>query len=103
MATGLNVDDGGVPGRLLIIGGAEDRCGVSGVLERCTQLCGGSKARIVLITTAAGRPGQALAEYTQVCRTLGLRYISAVAITGRADADGQYADADLNGATSVFF
>lgn len=97
------MDDGRVPGRLLIIGGAEDKCCGSEVLERFTRLCGGGKARIVLITTAADRPGQALAEYEQVFRKLGVRHMRELAISGRADADGQDAAAALDRATGVFF
>ncbi len=59
------MDDGGVPGRLLIIGGAEDRCCGSGVLGRFAQMCGGADARVVVITTATGMPGRVLAEYEQ--------------------------------------
>jgi cyanophycinase len=66
-------------------------------------MCGGGKARIVLITTAAGRPGQALAEYDQVFRKLGVRHLRELPISGRADADGQDAAAALNDATGVFF
>ena len=87
------MDDGGKPGRLLIIGGAEDRCCGNGVLERFARMCGGSRARIVLITTAAGRPNQALAEYEQVFRKLGVRHLRELPISGRADADGQDAAA----------
>jgi cyanophycinase len=97
------VDDRGVPGRLLIIGGAEDRCCGNGVLERFARMCGGGKARIVLITTAAGRPGRALAEYDQVFRKLGVRHLRELPISGRADADGEDAAAALNDATGVFF
>jgi cyanophycinase len=52
-------DDGahsGHPGRLLIIGGAEDRCHGARLLERFVELCGGNTARIVLVTTATGQP-----------------------------------------------
>ena len=45
-------DHRGYPGRLLIIGGAEDRCRGAGLLERFVGLCGGDAARIVLVTTA---------------------------------------------------
>jgi len=96
------VDDGGNPGRLLIIGGAEDRCCGSGVLERVVQLCGADKARLVLITTATGQPRQALAEYEKVFRKLGVRHIKELPISGRADADGQDAAAMLSNATGVF-
>jgi cyanophycinase len=97
------VDRGGPLGRLLIIGGAEDRCCGSGVLERFVAECGGGKARIVLITTATGAPTQVLAEYEQVFGKLGVRHVRGLAISGRADADGEQAARALNGATGVFF
>jgi cyanophycinase len=96
------VDDGGNPGRLLIIGGAEDRCCGSGVLERFVQLCGAGKSRLVLVTTATGQPRQVLAEYERVFRKLGVRHIKELPISGRSDADGQEASALLNDATGVF-
>jgi cyanophycinase len=99
-ATGLNVDDN--PGRLLIIGGAEDRCRGSGVLERFAKMCGGGKARVVLVTTATGRPGRAAAEYEKVFGKLGVRHVRELAISGRAAADGKDAAAALDGATGVF-
>jgi cyanophycinase len=97
------VDDGADPGRLLIIGGAEDRCCGAGALERFTKLCGGGRARIVVITTATGRPSQVLAEYEQVFRKLGVKQIQELPISGRADADSAEATAALDGATGVFF
>ena len=96
------MDAGGVPGRLLIIGGAEDRCCGAGVLDRFVALSGGGKARIVLITTATGEPDQVQAEYEQVFRRLGVRNITELPITGRADADGVAAAGTLDGATGVF-
>jgi len=96
------VDDGDDPGRLLIIGGAEDKCCGAGVLERFAEMCGGGRARIVVITTATGRPGQVLAEYEQVFRKLGVRHVQELPISGRADADGPAAAAALDGATGVF-
>ena len=65
-------------------------------------MCGGGKARIVVITTATGRPGQVLAEYEQVFRKLGVRHVKELPISGRADADGPSAAAALDGATGVF-
>jgi len=97
------VDHGGAPGRLLIIGGAEDRrCG-AGALERFVELCGGAKARIVLVTTATGKPGQAVAEYDKVFRRLGVRHVQELRISGRSYADSSEAAAALDGATGVFF
>ncbi len=97
------MDIGGSPGRLLIIGGAEDRCCGAGVLERFAWLCGGSEARIVVITTATGVPGQVLAEYEQVFSKLGVKQVAELPISGRADADSLETGDVLNQATGVFF
>jgi cyanophycinase len=53
---GEHADDGPRRGRLLIIGGGEDRCCGAGVLERFVHLAGGDQTRITLVT-AAGIPG----------------------------------------------
>jgi cyanophycinase len=97
------LDIGGSPGRLLIIGGAEDRCCGAGVLERFAWLCGGKQARIVVITTATGVPGQVLAEYERVFSRLGVKHVAELPITGRADADSAEAKDVLDRATGVFF
>jgi cyanophycinase len=97
------VDDGVSPGRLLIIGGAEDRCCGAGLLERFVELCGGEQARIVLVTTATGFPDQVRAEYEQVFRKLGVESITELRLRGRADADSDAAVAELTRATGVFF
>jgi cyanophycinase len=97
------VDDEGSPGRLLIIGGAEDRCCGAGLLERFAELCGGERARIVLVTTATGLPDEVRAEYEQVFRKLGVDRVSELRLRGRADADSHAAAAELTAATGVFF
>jgi len=87
---------------MLIIGGAEDRCCGAGILERYVDMCGGSKARIVVITTATDAPDLVLAEYEQVFRKLGVRQVRELPISGRADADRPEAAAALDRATGVF-
>jgi cyanophycinase len=100
---GEDVDDGDTPGRLLIIGGAEDRqCG-TGLLERFVELCGGGDARIVLVTTATGMPDQVHADYERVFRKLGVDRTRELRLHGRADADSQSAALMLAEATGVFF
>jgi cyanophycinase len=97
------VDDGGSPGRLLIIGGAEDRCCGAGLLERFVELSGGDSARIVLITTATDVPEQVHADYERVFRKLGVDKTSELRLHGRGDADGDDAAQLVNSATGVFF
>jgi cyanophycinase len=97
--------DDGAPdtGRLLIIGGGEDMCAGTGVLDRFVELAGGSQARIALVTTATGMPDEVHAEYERVFRKLGVAYTRELRLRGRADADGDAADAILRDATGVFF
>lgn len=90
------------PGRLLIIGGAEDRCCGAGLLEKFVELCGGGRARVVLITTAANAPDEVLAEYERVFRKLGVDHTSELRLHGRGDADGDDAAGLLSAATGVF-
>ncbi|HTX85078.1 MAG TPA: cyanophycinase [Streptosporangiaceae bacterium] len=97
------MDDGGSPARLLIIGGAEDRCCGSGLLERFVELCGGDEARIVLVTTATDVPEEVLAEYERVFRKLGVEQTTELRLRGRSDADGDFAVQRLSDATGVFF
>ncbi|HSR82984.1 MAG TPA: cyanophycinase [Streptosporangiaceae bacterium] len=98
-----DVDDGGPPGRLLIIGGAEDRCCGAGLLERFVELAGGDEARIVLVTTATNMPDEVLADYERVFRKLGVEQTSELRLRGRSDADGDDAADLLSAATGVFF
>jgi cyanophycinase len=97
------VDDGRTAGRLLIIGGAEDKFCGAGLLERFVELCGSGQARIVLVTTATGRPGQAHADYERVFGKLGVKHTRELRLHGRADADSDDAARLLTEATGVFF
>jgi cyanophycinase len=91
------------PGRLLIIGGAEDKFCGAGLLERFVELSGGELARIVLVTIASDVPDQVLADYERVFRKLGVERTSELRLHGRGDADGDEAVSMLSSATGVFF
>jgi cyanophycinase len=94
-------DRPGDPGRLLVIGGAEARG--SGLLERFVELCGGDRARIVLVTTATGVPEEVHADYEREFRRLGADHTRELRLRGRSDADGDDAAKLLEDATGVFF
>jgi cyanophycinase len=95
--------EGEPAGRLLIIGGGEDRCCGSGVLERFVELCGGEQARITLVTTATGIPDEVHADYERVFRKLGVEQTRELRLRGRADADSAATAAILRDSTGVFF
>jgi cyanophycinase len=90
-------------GRLFVIGGGEDRCCGAGVLERFVELSGGDRARITLVTTAAGIPDEVHADYDRVFRKLGVEHTAELRLCGRADADSDQTEAVLRDATGVFF
>jgi cyanophycinase len=95
-------DDGNHPGRLLIIGGAEDRCDGTGLLERFVELSGGAGARIVLVTTATRTPDEVHADYERVFRRLGADRTIQLQLHGRYDADSDEVAKVLQDATGVF-
>lgn len=95
--------DDEAPGRLLIIGGAEDRCCGAGLLERFAEVCGGDQARIVLVTAASEEPEQVLEDYERVFRKLGVEHMYELRMRGRGDADSDHAADLLEKATGVFF
>jgi cyanophycinase len=95
-------DGGGHPGRLLIIGGAEDRSRGAGLLERFVEISGGVDARIVLITAATRAPDEVHADYERVFRRLGADRTIQMRLHGRADADSDDVAKLLMDATGVF-
>jgi len=91
------------PGRLVIIGGAEERDGKSEVLREFVRLAGGARARVRIISVASDAPEEVASVYTKTFRRLGVRDVRALDVKGRADADGEQASAAVREATGVFF
>ena len=58
---------------LFVIGGAEDRVGKASLLRHFLKLCGGRRARIVVIPTASSFQDEVVASYTEVFTRLGAR------------------------------
>jgi cyanophycinase len=88
---------------LMVIGGAEDRTNDCGLLQVFTELCGGTGARIVLITTASGVPAQSFATYVAAFRRLGVCDIRELRLAGHEQANDEQALAALAQATGIFF
>lgn len=90
-------------GRLLLIGGGEDRAGGSGLLRTFVELSGGACARIVLITTASGVPGRAFARYSAAFHGLGVPVVRELRLASREQADDERTLTELVWATGAFF
>jgi len=88
---------------LLIIGGAEDKWGRSSVLKHAIDMCGGTEARIVVITTATQKPQEVGEEYRAVFTRLGVEFLDVLNIDNRIDANNDSVALRISGATGVFF
>lgn len=92
-----------VNGNLLIIGGAEDKWGQSSVLKHAIDMCGGSDAKIIVLTTATQKPQEVGEEYREVFTRLGVENIDILNIDSRDDANKDSVVQRLSGAAGVFF
>lgn len=73
-------------GRLMAIGGAEDRMQDRLILRRFVELCGGPDARIRVLSAASGDPQAAWRGYQAVFAELGVPHATHLDITDRAHA-----------------
>jgi cyanophycinase len=88
-------------GRLLIIGGHEDKKDGKLILRQLANLVGNGK--LVIATLASEQPDSAWEEYEATMRTVGVRHIHHLRIESRADAESPKSMKVLQGATGVFF
>lgn len=91
------------PGRLVIIGGAEDKQGRCEILQEVVRLAGGAHARIVVMTVATEFPLELGAEYLEVFQRLGVADVRTFDVSSRENANAQSAVKAIDEATSVFF
>lgn len=93
--------DGHTRGYVIPIGGAEERKGSLRVLKRFARLCGGKKARIVVIPTASNLPDTG-DRYIEIFNKIGVNEVVSLPINERSEAERQdYLDR-LDQATGIF-
>ena len=90
-------------GRLLLIGGTEDRAGGAELLRTFAELSGGAHARIVLITTASGIPGRSFARFSAAFHRFGVPVVRELRLASREQADDERTLTELIWATGAFF
>jgi cyanophycinase len=93
----------GAKGKLVIIGGGEDKEGDRTILKEFVRLAGGSKARIVVMTVATDEPQEAGAEYKRVFKKLGAEDVQVVDVSARKDVHDEKALKMIEQATGIFF
>jgi len=80
------VQDGGSRGALVLIGGAEEKVRDAEILRRFGKLCGGDRARIVIIPTASETREKG-ERYEEVFKSVGVRSVRSLPFESRSDCD----------------
>jgi cyanophycinase len=88
-------------GRLLVIGGHEDKKGDRIILRTLAERVGSGK--LIVATPATEEPQESWEEYERVFRDLGVDNVHHLHVQERADAETVEAMALLEDATAVFF
>jgi len=93
--------NGGQRGYVIPIGGAEERTGSMRVLRRFVRLCGGRRARIVIIPTAS-QLSDTGERYIEIFDKIGVKQAISLPIAERADAERSEYIEQLDKASGIF-
>jgi cyanophycinase len=92
------------PGRLLIIGGAEDPDeNDMKILPHFVEMCGGSRARIIVCGSSSQTPEEKEREYKRLFEKLGAAEVFDAGVLKREDAERKELVMKTRRATGVFF
>jgi len=94
--------EGGPPGPLMAIGGAEDKLGKRTVLTHFVELAGGSAARIAVVPTASALGPDIVELYDALFRKLGAADVVEARPESREEAEDPEMVARLDGVTGIF-
>src|SRR5215212_4644277 len=90
-------------GRLVAVGGAEDKEGDCRILKEFVRLAKGAKARVVVMTVATEHPDNVGREYRNAFRRLGVDDTEVVDVSSREDAGAPEALEKIGQATALYF
>jgi len=90
-------------GRLMAIGGGEDKEKECLILKESVRLAGGEKARIVIFTMATDSPEEAAAKYRKIFKRLGAKEAESIDISQRSDAKRAENIERVEKASGIFF
>lgn len=90
-------------GKLVIIGGKEEREGDCSILKEFITLSGGARSRLVVLTVATDLFREAMAEYKAAFKSLGVDHVEGYDVSQRTDADNEKALEAIEKATGIFF
>lgn len=90
-------------GKLVIIGGAEDKEGDCKILREFVRCAGGTQSTIAVLTAATSDPRRAGEDYIRVFERLGVEDVRVLNTIHREDADAPESLHILEKATGAFF
>ncbi len=90
-------------GRVFAIGGGEDRDEECVILKKFADLAGGSKARIVVLTTATNVPEKSVVVYGKAFKRLKATSVDFIDVAQREDAMREEAVETVKKASGIFF
>jgi cyanophycinase len=91
-----------VNGKLLIIGGAEDRQNERIILKKFIELSGGNQAKLKFILAASSEPSSVWSSYSNVFNNLGATNVEPIALLSREDAYNPSVVSNLLAADGIF-
>lgn len=90
-------------GKLIIIGGAEDKEGECEILRKVVEFAGKEKSKIIVMTTATEHPKEVGSLYRKIFKKLGVRDIEVLNINSRSEASDEEYIRPILDATCIFF
>ncbi|HEV2761523.1 MAG TPA: cyanophycinase [Pyrinomonadaceae bacterium] len=90
-------------GKLVAVGGAEDREGDCLILKEFLRLAKGPRARVVVMTVATDEPEKARGEWAAVFKRLGVDQYEVVDVSTREHANDEEALKKIEWATGLYF
>jgi cyanophycinase len=90
-------------GRLVVIGGGEDKEDDCGILKEFLRLARGARARIVVMTVATDKPEELGGEYVKAFKRLGVDEVKVVDVSSREDTKDEKSLKLIGEATGIFF
>lgn len=92
-----------INGKLVIIGGAEDKEGSCLILRKFLDLAGGEEARVIVLTAATEAPKEVGNLYRKVFTGLGCAKVEVLDVPDRTTANSEKVKQMIACATGVFF
>jgi cyanophycinase len=90
-------------GKLVVIGGGEDKGDDCRILKEFLRLAKGAKARIVVMTVATRNPSEVGGEYVAAFKQLGVDTVNIVDVSSREDTKSEKSLQLIGDATGIFF